>query len=724
MKSLSLLSCTFTLLLTSCGLSAQTPASSTAVSSVPSWFDHCAGENGQCTVLGPAQVIFGTANGNSPAAGGHFLTQTVTGNVSCSDAVFGDADPGNPKGCWYGPVAGLPQGKILATGGSDYPFFVQNFETWDNNQRTVVGQYQLDPGLVAAQLQQMYKEGQRNVALVIWYLPYTPSQIPVNGVLYGAFLDSTAGQLSPQVQQNLTAVLNLIKQVGFSQVTLRLAPVGAASPATWGNTWQEATFQQDEAFEFSTRQIAETALAGSSVSRVYDLGVEMGGIPHNPNSDGITYSDGQSIEWTSRLWADYVKQYGANDSFGFSIAYSFGTLTSAIAEYDRAGTRPNSYAIDLYTPSDLWNYYEELVGAKDTAKPVVLQEASYNDASEMQGVANEIQHFPLKIAYIDQWPVSSSVANDDASPPTDYGAYGGNTNTTGTLVVPPCYLASGQTTCSTTANWSTSNATNVGLYVNGVLAQNQPNITSTLTGTANVTLGLTPSTFVLTSSQGTLSVQGSSLTSTAGTSSSSSGATVLGSTSVAAIDPNAPSITLAGLGGTNNRAIWAIGSNISTGCSVQLYDPNATAMAPLASLSSANCNANSLSFLIPTAILSNYNAVNLVVTNPGMHSSTPLYLPIQSIPTLSRAGLGGTANQAIWALGTNISSTCSVQLYDPRSTSSAPLVSVNNVSCQPNSLSFVIPSAIQNNYPAVNLTVTDADGQASSPLLVQIGGGA
>lgn len=371
----------------------------------------------------------------------------------------------------------------------------------------------------------------------------------------------------------------------------------------------------------------------------------------------------------------------------------------------------------MYTATDLWNYYEELVGAKDTTKPVVLQEVSYNDGTEMQGITAGLQHFPLNVAYIDQWPVSSRVANADASPPTNYGAYGGSTTTTGTLVVTPCTLTSGQTTCTTTASWSTSNAANVGLYVNGSLVQNSSNITTTLTGSANVTLGLTASVFSLIASQGVLATEAPSA---ATESEATTVQSALSTQSVAAIDPLAPAITLAGLGGSTNRAIWAIGSNISNSCSVQLYAPGEEAASSLASLASANCQANSLSFPIPTAILTNYNSIDLVVTNPGSHISIPINVPLQIVPTLAVAGLGGTNNQAIWAIGTNFSSGCTVQLYDPKAQSSPALVSITNVSCQADSLSFVIPSSIRSNYSSVTMAVTNADGQSSPGISLSL----
>lgn len=693
---------------------AQNPSQSKLVAAVPSWFSHCAGENGSCVASGPVQVIFGAATGTTPTNNGGFFVQTVTGTIPCSNSTFGDPSPGQAKACWYGPVPGLSPGKVVSTGGSDYPFYVQNFESWDDNQRVVVGLYHLNPTLVTAQLQQMYAAGERAIALVIWYMPFDTSTSPVNGIpatwpdVWGAYVNSSGGHLSPQAQQNLTAILGLLKQIGFQQVTVRFGPIGSlASPTQWGNNWQESLFQQDETFEFSTRQLVESVLAGSSVQRTYDLGIELAGIPHNLNADERTYSDGQSSEWTSRMWADYIKAFGPSDSYGFSIAYSFGTLGAAIAEYDQAGVRPSSYGIDLYTASDLWNYYQELTAAGDNTKPLVIQEISYNDTSQMQDVLTQLAHYPLTILYIDQWPVSTSTANADASPPTNYGAYGGTLTTTGTLIVPPCTLSAGQSTCTTQASWATSNASQVALYVNGVQTSNLPNITTTLTGTSTVTLGLTPATISLVSGQATIATQ-----STPGITSYPA---LLSSKAVSAIDPAAPVVTLAGLGGANEQFIWAIGSNIASTCSVELFDPGSTTSVAVSTITNVSCQTSSLSFQIPLSIATVYSAVNVVVSNSG-HLSQAYYLPLQIVPTLSVAGRGGPNNESVWAIGTNISSGCAVKIYSTSASASTLLWTIRDASCQSDTLSFPLPATIRSNYSDVFLTTVNANGQESNPV--------
>ncbi len=705
--------CSF-LLLDDFPLTSQIPAQSSTIASVPPWFVRCAGENAQCTVYGNVRVIYGSASGKLPAPGGSFVTKVLSSNTLCSDAVFGDPAPGQSKACWYGPVDGMPPGSVQGAGGSDYPFYIQNYGLWDGSQRHVVGHYNLNPTLVEAQLRQFYKTGQRNVSLVLWYMPFNTGTTPVDWLYASAVVDSTGGHLSPLLQSNLTAVLRLIQTIGFTQVTIRFDPFGQASPVTWGNTWNEALFEQEEAFEFNTRQVAEAALAGSSVVRNYDLGVELAGIAPLPNGDG-TFANGQTPAWTTRLWADYVSRYGKTDSYGFSIAYTFGTLTTAIAQYDVTGTRPNSYAIDDYLGSDLWYIYQELAGANETSKPVTLQEVSYNDTAESANIQSMLPHFPLEIASVNQWPVNNVTGASNAVPPSNYGAYGGGNDTTGTIVVAPCTLAAGQTACSTQASWSTSNASNVALFVNGVQAANLPNIATSLSGTANISLGLGSTSLLLVSSQGALG----NATQIAGYSDLAAGQTILASQTVTAMDPTAPVITGAGVGGPNLQSVWATGSNLSSGCSVQLYDANTPGSAAVATLTNVGCSSSSLSFALPAAVSTTYAALTFTVTNPGSSPSAPYSLAIQPIPVLFAAGLGGVNNGAIWATGRNLTASCSVRLYDPASPGS-PAIMTQSLLCGSNNLSFTIPAGIQAAYRTLNLLVVNSDWQGSAPVPVTL----
>ena len=695
---------------------AQSPNQSTSVSSVPSWFTHCAGENGQCSFTGPAQVIFGTASGSNPVSGpnGSFSMQTLNGGTVCSGSVFGDPAPGQAKACWAGPVANLGTGSIVETGGSNYTFYVQNFGSWDDNQRVVVGLYHLDPTLVEAQLRQMYASGQKKVALFIWYMPFESSLSPGDGIpliwpdVYGAYINSSGGRLSDQAQSNLQAILGLVQQIGFNQVTLRFGPIGAANPRTWGNTWNESVFEEDEQFAFNTRQLAENTLAGSSIKRLYDLGVEQAGVPHYLNQDGVTYTDGQAPQWTSRLWADYVRLYGGSDSYGFSIAYSYGTLQSAIAEYDAAGTRPSTYAVDVYGTGAVWNIYQELLAAGESTKQVIIQETQYNDAGIMQDFQTALQHIPLTISYIDQWPTNSNTPNADGmSPPTNYGMYGGTTTPSGTLVGYPCTVTVGQSTCTTVVSWSTSNSSSAALYVNGVQAVNLPNITGTLTGTATITLSLTPTTLVLVQNPNGLALPAS--TSNTNT-----------QLNLTAISGTPPTLFRAGLGGVLNQTIWIIGSNISSGCSVNLYDPNGSASVPVASVTNVSCQSNSLAFAIPVTVANNYAAISLRVVNQNGLSSGQLTVALEQIPKLTAAGLGGTLNQTVWAVGAGITSGCMVNLYDPNGSATVPIASITNVYCQSNSLSFDLPASIVSSYSAISFSVVDSDGLSSGQLTVAL----
>ncbi|MEH3085258.1 MAG: hypothetical protein PGN26_01665 [Xylophilus ampelinus] len=61
-----------------------------SAAAVQTW-SYCAGENGSCAVSGTRQVRYG--------AGGRYAYKTVTGGVSCSNAVFGDPAVGVVKAC-------------------------------------------------------------------------------------------------------------------------------------------------------------------------------------------------------------------------------------------------------------------------------------------------------------------------------------------------------------------------------------------------------------------------------------------------------------------------------------------------------------------------------------------------------------------------------------------------------------------------------------------------
>jgi alpha-L-rhamnosidase len=59
----------------------------------PADFVYCVNERSTCTIKGTADIAFG-ANGN------FYYAYGVTGNIPCTDAVFGDPDVGVEKACY------------------------------------------------------------------------------------------------------------------------------------------------------------------------------------------------------------------------------------------------------------------------------------------------------------------------------------------------------------------------------------------------------------------------------------------------------------------------------------------------------------------------------------------------------------------------------------------------------------------------------------------------
>jgi hypothetical protein len=101
--------------------------------------------------------------------------------------------------------------------------------------------------------------------------------------------------------------------------------------------------------------------------------------------------------------------------------------------------------------------------------------------------------------------------------------------------------------------------------------------------------------------------------------------------------------------------------------------------------------------LIPQAAFAGYAAYNMTNIGPG----------------------GNPTGTAVWILGTNLPTNCSVHLYSLDWTSY--LGSAPGAYCSPTLVTFYVPSNILYNYPGANVTVLDAYGNWSNPMSVNFG---
>jgi len=282
--------------------------------------------------------------------------------------------------------------------------------------RPVIGTLHLDSLRVREQLERMYANGQRRIALVLWYDDFGLDPAAPREPVRGHIVDSGPGQLRPRHQANLEHLLRLLRCVGYEELVFRFASQGRVRPLEW-EAWQEAVYRRNWSFVANTIDLIDAQVAATGLRVTYDLDVELGGIHHL----------GQGRRYAVRMWKDYLARYGNERSVGFSIPVAPGIVTAAIAAFDEAGARPPRYAVDLYGSEYemLGHVARELRARGEAAKPVVVQEVFYNDPIAAAGVRRAREEFRLHIPYVLQWPLARGARQPHFSVhfPAEYDAY-------------------------------------------------------------------------------------------------------------------------------------------------------------------------------------------------------------------------------------------------------------------------------------------------------------
>ncbi|MBW1298249.1 J domain-containing protein [Aquimarina litoralis] len=283
-------------------------------------------------------------------------------------------------------------------GGSNYTMYdtqgYRNTGIWSSpdNLKLVIGHYHLNPTKVHTQLQQMYQNGQRKIGLVIWYTHFPPYWPNSNTHLHT--IRSNNSSLPYQQEQNFKNVLQKIKSIGYNEVTIRFAAQGLAHPEGW-QSWNETQFQENWNFIYNAINTAENTLGNSSLKRMYDLDVEMGG-----------RFDGQTVPYMDKLWRNFSYVYPNLKSYGFSIAYAPGRLDRLIKNLKQTGRNADEYAIDIYENASqaLITIKNELNKNREYGKSIVIQETYYNDKQQYRDFISGIKSNNLNVRFIMQWP--------------------------------------------------------------------------------------------------------------------------------------------------------------------------------------------------------------------------------------------------------------------------------------------------------------------------------
>jgi hypothetical protein len=311
------------------------------------------------------------------------------------------------------------------TGGSNYAMYsVGNYlqyptdSDWyvPNNLRPVIGTYDQEPDTVRKQLAVMYANGQRKIALDLWYTDFSLYGNPSDGLVNAHIVNSKLGRLMPQHESNLKSLLTDIENAGFNFVILRFATQGLSAPIGW-NTWSQSMYNTNWSFVSSTINTVQQAISGKSIKVIYDLELEIGGV-----------TNGQAVQYCTQMWKDYTQKYGSHNTIGFSFAYTYTQkINQAMMTYDPANVRPDIYGFDIY--GDEFNALSEIKSELDAAgegkKPIFMEEAFYNDAEANAQILNARQSLGMNIKWIMQWPLQRGATQNNFSIqyPADYFNY-------------------------------------------------------------------------------------------------------------------------------------------------------------------------------------------------------------------------------------------------------------------------------------------------------------
>ena len=322
-------------------------------------------------------------------------------------------------------IATITYDTNFETGGSNYAMYsvgtYLDYPTdsdWSAplNLRPVIGTYDLAPDTVKRQLAEMYANGQRKIALDLWYLDFSLYGSPSDGPLNGHVVNSKLGKLIPQHESNLKSILEDIEEAGFTFVMFRFFTQGESAPIAW-TSWNQSRYNTNWSFVKSTIQTVREQILGKSLRVIFDLDGELGGV-----------TNGQGVQYATQMWSDYVKEFGPHNTMGFSISYTgIQKIATAMQCYDHSGVRPDIFGFDIYGDeyNSLQEFKTELDAVGESKKTLFMEEAYYNDETAHQQIMQARQSLNMNIKWIMQWPEQRGAYQNNFSVqyPADYSNY-------------------------------------------------------------------------------------------------------------------------------------------------------------------------------------------------------------------------------------------------------------------------------------------------------------
>jgi hypothetical protein len=297
-------------------------------------------------------------------------------------------------------VAGLARGSLAASaenrGGSDYHWF----KVGGPGQEAIFARYGVVLGYpdqqaeIDRQLATMYANGQRRLRIAMEFAD--------DDAAYRLHL--TNGDFTAADKARIAALFAAIKHAGFEQVLVNIEGGGANNGVIHWKQWNETAYRENFGAIVQTRDI----LKASGLPYLLDLGGE-----YTPAAKGQEIL----LQYCRRLWADYFKAFGSEDTVGFSIIPTLADDRFVHLRDIYGRNLPKAFDLHIYGRRDeaTGNYteapYQRFIYAhKRLAEvgyggiPWVIGESFYNDGWEADQLAQAVKETGQRILFLLQFP--------------------------------------------------------------------------------------------------------------------------------------------------------------------------------------------------------------------------------------------------------------------------------------------------------------------------------
>lgn len=269
----------------------------------------------------------------------------------------------------------------------------------------VIAQFTQNQALIATQLEQMYANGQRRLRLIIPYFFQTSTDgyaLPGDG-------RQGPGTLA---HDNLTALLALIKSIGFQEILVEFGPEWDALP--WSNPVYNAAGVEvvgpwpTDAADFEKQyQRGWNFMAWLRVDVIIPAG-----IPYRIGLCNEAAGQPYAMQYAKRLWADVGGSWSMSETIGFSIMPGKAAFAALPQVYQ--GQWPDAMDVHIYdgTP-DYPSVVDVVTGTfagLNAVRPglkVICGEGFYYNGLYWTEIQRGLQIANADFDYMCQWPETS-----------------------------------------------------------------------------------------------------------------------------------------------------------------------------------------------------------------------------------------------------------------------------------------------------------------------------